>query len=87
MTSIVCEPSYHDIHHSHPRYYQKLQQIYGNEGQDVLTNLQAAAFGGAGSAAAEQDIMKKRRQEAAQFGGSSGVGQGSLGGNVQAGSI
>lgn len=67
--------------------YQKLQNIYGGESQDVLTNLQAAAFGGTGQAGAEQDILKKRRQEQAQFGGSSGVGQTTLGGGVEAGAL
>lgn len=67
--------------------YEKLQNIYGAEGQDVLTNLQAAAFGGTGQAQAEQDILKKRRQEIGQFSGSSGVGQTSLSGASEAGAL
>ena len=67
--------------------YQKLQQIYGTEGQDVLTNLQAAAFGGTGQAQAEQDILKKRRQEIGQFSGSAGVGQTALSGGSEAGML
>ena len=65
--------------------YEKLQNIYGSEGQDVLGNLQAAAFGGTGQAAAEQDILKKRRQEIGQFSGSAGAGQTAFGTSATSG--
>lgn len=67
--------------------YEKLQQIYGTEGQSALGNLQAAAFGGTGQAQAEQDILKKRRQEIGQFSGQSGASQTALSGSAEAGML